>query len=126
MYDFFDCKLIHIFRKGRFQIFNLSSFYVELFLCMRSKQSNNGQDHRILFRVTEKKALFLFFLIVVVYWRILYMHCYSINLTVVYNNCGYRREAGQINNIKRIKIYQKAKDNFLNFFSIYLGERLLI
>lgn len=52
VYDFFDCKLIHIFRKGRFQIFNLSSFYVELFLWMRSKQSNNyGQDHRVLLRV---------------------------------------------------------------------------
>lgn len=93
---------------------------------MRSKQSNNdGKDHRVLLRVTEK-AVFLFFLIVVVYWRILYMHCYSINLTVVYNNCGYRREAGHINNIKWIKKYQKAKDNFLIFFPIYLGVRLLI
>lgn len=90
---------------------------------MRSKQSNNGQDHRILFRVTEKKALFLFFLIVVVYWRILYMHCYSINLTVVYNNCGYRREAGHRNNIKWIKKYQKAKDNF-EFFFYFLGGKI--
>lgn len=93
---------------------------------MRSKQSNNyGKDHRVLLRVTEK-AVFLFFLIEVVYWRILYMHCYSRNLTVVYNNCGYRREAGHINNIKWLKKYQKAKDNFLIFFPIYLGVRLLI
>lgn len=93
---------------------------------MRSKQSNNyGQDHRVLLRVTEK-AVFLFFLIVVVYWRILYMHCYSRILTVVYNNCGYRREAGHINNIKWLKKYEKAKDNFLIFFPIYLGVRLLI
>lgn len=78
---------------------------------MRSKQSNNyGKDHRVLLRVTEK-AVFLFFLIVVVYWRILYMHCYSI-LTVVYNNCGYRREAGHINNIKWLKNIRKLKTIF--------------
>lgn len=51
------------------------------------------------------------------------MHCYSINLTVVYNNYGYMRETGDINNIKWIKKYQKAKDNFLIFFSIYLGGK---
>lgn len=49
------------------------------------------------------------------------MHCYSI-LTVVYNNCGYRREAGHINNIKWIK-YQKAKDNFLIFFFYLFGGK---
>lgn len=54
------------------------------------------------------------------------MYCYSRNLIVVYNNCGYRREVGYINNIKWLKKYEKVKDNFLIFFFIYLGVRFLI
>lgn len=31
--------------------------------------------------------------VVVVYWRIHYIHCHNINLTVIYNDCGYSWEA---------------------------------
>lgn len=35
--------------------------------------------------------------VVVVYWRIHYIYCHSIDLTVIYNNSGYRWDAGSIN-----------------------------
>lgn len=41
--------------------------------------------------------------VVVIYWRIRYIHCHRINLTVINNNCGSRWEAGYINIKYKVK-----------------------
>lgn len=47
--------------------------------------------------VSKTPVLTCLLVVVVVYWRIHYIYCHSIDLTVIYNNSGYRWDAGSIN-----------------------------